>query len=212
MALNTEVPTVVRLVEGLRGSVVMQFELIIRFDYGAVIPWVRRCDGGVSAIAGPDKLRLSSTVETRGENLTTVSEFTVSEGERVPFALTWHPSYESPPSEIDVVRTIEATDQTWRQWSQKCTHEGPYREAVVRSLLTLKALTYSPTGGILAAPTTSLPESLGGVRNWDYRYCWLRDATFTLYALLLGGYHEEALAWREWHPRGRGKASQLQIL
>ncbi len=213
MALNSESPTVIRLVEGLRGSVSMSFELIARFDYGLIVPWVRRYDGGISMIAGPDKLRLTSGVETRGENLTTVAEFPVSQGQRIPFALTWHPSYESPPPEIDVEKAIEATDQTWRDWSQRCSYDGPYRDAVQRSLLTLKALTYHPTGGILAAPTASLPENPGGVRNWDYRYCWLRDATFTLYALMVGGYHEEAVAWREWLLRAvAGKGSQLQIL
>jgi len=188
----------VRLVVGLRGQVAMRLELVIRFDYGAVIPWVRRIDGGIRAVAGPDALLLHSDVELQGKNFTTQADFTVSQGQRIPFVLTWYPSHESAPPLIDAEKSLTETQRYWQNWSSRCTYEGAWRDAVVRSLITLKALTYSPTGGIIAAPTTSLPEQLGGVRNWDYRFCWLRDATFTLYALMMAGYTEEACAWRDW--------------
>jgi GH15 family glucan-1,4-alpha-glucosidase len=206
-------PDLVRTVVGRRGQVPMHMDLAIRFDYGSIIPWVRRVEQGMQAVAGPDTLRLHTDVALRGADFTTVADFTVTPGQRVPFVLSWHPSQEPAPPPIDPEDTIRHTERWWREWSDRCTYEGPWREAVLRSLITLKALTYAPTGGIVAAPTTSLPEQLGGVRNWDYRYCWVRDATFTLYALMMGGYTEEARAWREWLLRAvAGKPSQLNIM
>lgn len=206
-------PDLVRMVVGRRGEVRMQMQLIIRFDYGSVVPWVRRTEYGIRAVGGPDTLDLQAAVPLHGQNFRTEAEFTVSEGERVPFVLMWHPSYEATPPMIDAEQVISHTETWWKEWSNRCTYNGPWREAVVRSLITLKALTYAPTGGIVAAPTTSLPEQLGGVRNWDYRFCWVRDATFTLYALMLAGYTDEACAWREWLLRAvAGKPSQLNIM
>jgi GH15 family glucan-1,4-alpha-glucosidase len=203
----------VRMVIGRRGHVSIRMELVIRFDYGAVVPWVRRRCDGISAIAGPDSLRLLTPVETRGENFVTVADFSVAEGEQVPFVLTWHPSHLPAPPRVDAREAIDGTERWWRQWSSRCTYDGEWREAVMRSLITLKALTYAPTGGMVAAVTTSLPERPGGVRNWDYRYCWLRDATFTLYALMTAGYDDEARAWREWLLRAvAGMPSQMQIM
>ena len=198
MSIGCPTPTLLRQVEGVWGRVPLRLELIIRFDYGSIIPWVRKADGGFSAIAGPDMLQFRSDVATRGENLTTVAEFTVAEGERVGFTLAWHPSAEEPPPWFAVASAIDEAEPLVARSAQECTYQGEYHEAVLRSLITLKALTYAPTGGIAAAATTSLPEWLGGVRNWDYRYCWLRDATFVLLALLGAGYHDEARAWREW--------------
>ncbi len=213
MPVRVERPEVVRIVVGRRGQVRMATELVIRLEYGSIVPWVRRMDGGIVAIGGPDKLHLRTPVELRGENLKTLSEFTVSEGERVPFVLSWHRSYESEPQHCDAEEAVDRTEKLWREWSDRCTYQGEWRDQVVRSLITLKALTYAPTGGILAAATTSLPEWIGSVRNWDYRYCWVRDATFTLYALLHNGYQDEASAWRDWLLRAvAGKASQLNIL
>jgi GH15 family glucan-1,4-alpha-glucosidase len=191
----------------------MRLELVIRFDYGSIVPWVQRSDGGISAIAGPDMLQLRSPVATRGEGFTTVAEFAAPEGQRVAFDLAWHPSHVPPPCPIDVEETIRDTERWWCDWSHGCSSQGRYREAVVRSLITLKALTYAPTGGIAAAPTMSLPEWPGGPRNWDYRYCWLRDATFTLYSLMVAGFLDEARAWRDWLLRAvAGKPSGLQIM
>jgi GH15 family glucan-1,4-alpha-glucosidase len=198
MPPRTAAPDVARLVEGKRGEVLMRMELVIRFDYGSAIPWVRRTEDGLSAVAGPHALRLRTPVKLRGEDFRTVAEFPVSPGQRVPFALAWYPSHQTEPPEVDVEAQLRDTENWWAQWSARCTYDGEWRDAVLRSLLTLKALCYTPTGGLVAAPTTSLPERLGGVRNWDYRYCWLRDATFSLYALMIGGYIEEAQAWREW--------------
>lgn len=213
MPPRSSVPDVVRVVVGRRGQVRMRMQLIIRFDYGSIIPWVRRVPRGIRAVAGPDTLTLKTPVDLHNENFRTEAEFTVREGQRVPFVLMWYPSHEPEPGMIDADETLAATEQWWREWSGRCLYVGPWRDAVVRSLITLKALTYAPTGGIVAAPTTSLPECLGGVRNWDYRYCWVRDATFTLYALMLGGYIEEACAWREWLLRAvAGKPSQLNIM
>jgi GH15 family glucan-1,4-alpha-glucosidase len=192
------VPNLVRVVEGRRGRVAMHTEVIIRFDYGVTVPWVQRIEGGLEAIAGPDALRLLSPVPLHGKDLTTAGQFMVAAGERIPFTLTRFRSYVPAPQPIDPLAALEDTDHWWRQWSRRCACPGPYTQAIVRSLITLKALTYAPTGGIVAAATTSLPEQLGGVRNWDYRYCWLRDATFTRYALHHAGYHEEARAWRQW--------------
>lgn len=213
MPLANERWDVLRIVEGLRGRVAMRMELVIRFDYGSIVPWVRRSGDTLVATAGPDALELHTGVATHGENMKTVAEFHVSKGERTPFALNYRPSHEAIQQADEPEQVLAATENGWRQWSRRCTYQGRWRDAVVRSLITLKALTYAPTGGIVAAPTTSLPEQRGGVRNWDYRYCWLRDATFTLNALLLAGYHEEAVAWREWLLRAvAGSPDDLQIL
>ena len=214
MPPRTKTPVLVRLVEGKRGQVAMHMDLIIRFDYGSAVPWVRRTDQGLRAIAGPDSLRLHTGVKLRGKDLTTVADFTVSEGQRVPFVLAWQPSNARDTVEIDPEHAVYQTDRWWKKWAKECTAcQGPWRDAVHRSLITLKALTYAPTGGVVAAPTTSLPEQLGGVRNWDYRYCWLRDATFTLYAMLAAGYTDEARDWREWLLRAvAGSPAQLQIM
>src|SRR5713101_309748 len=203
----------VRIVEGRRGTVPMRMEAAFRFDYGRIVPWVRRRDYGLSAIAGPDAIELRTPVEMHGENFTTVASFSVGEGERIPFTLTWYPSHRPEPDERSATQMLDETETSWREWSALCTVTGPWREQVMRSLITLKALTYSPTGGMVAAPTTSLPEKIGGVRNWDYRYCWLRDATFTLYSLLTSGYTEEAIAWGEWLLRAvAGSPQELQIM
>jgi GH15 family glucan-1,4-alpha-glucosidase len=204
---------VVRVVEGVSGHVAMHMELVIRFDYGSIVPWVYRVDGGLRAIAGPDALSLSSPIDTRGVGLTTQAEFTVHAGDRVPFLLVWHPSHEVPHDVGDPMASLEQTTGWWEDWAKQCSYDGPCRDAVIRSLITLKALTYEPTGGLVAAATTGLPEQIGGVRNWDYRYCWLRDATLTLYALMESGYTEEATAWRNWLFRAvAGDPSKLQIM
>lgn len=206
-------PDVLRIVEGVEGSVPMRMELVVRFDYGAVVPWVRKLDDRLSLVAGPDALALRTPLGTRGEGLTTVSEFTVSRGDRVPAVLSWHASHRPAPRPIDPFHALVDTETWWTEWTRRCTYAGPYRDLVVRSLTVLKALTYAPTGGVVAAPTTSLPERLGGVRNWDYRYCWIRDATFTLYALMAAGYRQEARAWRDWLLRAvAGHPQQMQIL
>jgi GH15 family glucan-1,4-alpha-glucosidase len=213
MPLRGTNPDVVRIVEGLRGQVRMRMELIMRFDYGSIIPWVRKHDGHLEAIAGPDALVLRTPIQTHGRDLTTIADFTITEGRRVPFVLTWFQSHEDPPKPVDPERALDDTEKFWTRWAAQCPYQGEWRDAVIRSLLTLKGLTYAPTGGIVAAATTSLPEMLGGVRNWDYRFCWLRDATFTLYALLGAGYREEARAWRDWLVRAvAGSADQTQIL
>lgn len=204
---------IVRIVEGLRGDVAMRMELVIRFDYGSIIPWVRQPDHSVLATAGPDTLELHTSVPTHGENLTTVAEFSVGAGERIPFVLNYHPAHESPPPPLEAGQALAATERGWCEWADCSTYQGRWGDAVLRSLITLKALTYEPSGGIIAAPTTSLPEQAGGVRNWDYRFCWLRDATFTLNALLLAGYRDEAVAWREWLLRAvAGSPQDMQIL
>jgi GH15 family glucan-1,4-alpha-glucosidase len=176
----------------------MTMELRLRFDYGRVVPWVRRLGGALSAVAGPDAVLLASGAPLRGEDMATRADFKVSAGESIPFLLTWHPSEGRPPGPIDVRAAIADTAAWWQDWSARAGVGGPWKDAVKRSLITLKALTYAPTGGIVAAPTTSLPEQLGGVRNWDYRYCWLRDATLTLLALIEVGYLDEAREWRDW--------------
>jgi GH15 family glucan-1,4-alpha-glucosidase len=206
-------PDVARVVQGVRGRVPMRMELTIRFDYGSIVPWVRHVDGALHAIAGPDSVWLRTPVPVYGQNLTTLADFTVAEGERAPFMLTWHASHRPAPRRIDPVRALGDTEAWWGEWASGIDYVGGWQDAVIRSLLTLKALTYAPTGGIVAAPTTSLPEQLGGVRNWDYRYCWLRDATFTLSALMLAGLTDEAKAWREWLLRAvAGQPRQMQIL
>jgi GH15 family glucan-1,4-alpha-glucosidase len=212
-AMPPRVPELLRVVEGRDGRVPMRMELVIRFDYGSVVPWVRRTADGLTAIAGPSALSLRTPVGVRGEDLRTVAEFEVTPGQRIPFSLGWYPSHQSPPPPTDVEASLRQTIAWWRDWCQHCHYDGEWRDAVVRSLITLKALTYEPTGGVVAAVTTSLPERIGGVRNWDYRYCWLRDATFTLYALMIGGYMDECRAWRDWLVRAvAGKPSQTQIL
>ena len=206
---------VVRLVRGMRGRVKMRMELILRFGFGSDIPWVRKSDDGSAllAICGQDMTVLRTPVQTRGENLTTVADFCVSEGDTVPFVLTHGPSHLAVPDAIDPIGALHEAEAFWAEWSNRCTYEGEHRELVLRSLITLKAQTFAPTGGIVAAPTTSLPEKLGGSRNWDYRYCWLRDATFTLLALMNSGYTEEALAWHDWLLRAvAGAPSLMQIM
>ena len=206
-------PQVVRTVEATRGNARMAMELVVRFDYGSIVPWVRRVDRTLTAIGGPDALCLRTPIETRGKDLTTVAEFTVEEGQRIPFVLGWYPSHESPPKPVDAAALIAETDEWWRKWAERSTYRGPWREAVVRSLITLKALTFAPTGGLVAAPTTSLPEWIGGTRNWDYRFCWIRDATLALYALMVTGFVDEARAWRDWLLRAAaGDPAELQIL
>jgi GH15 family glucan-1,4-alpha-glucosidase len=207
-------PDVVRIVEGLEGSVPMRLELMIRFEYGSIVPWVRRVDEETRvAIAGPDALALRTPVPMRGENLRTVADFTIDAGERKPFVLTWYRSHHEIPRPITADHALEDTCTFWRDWLGACEYQGRWEEAVTRSLVVLKALTYDPTGGIVAAPTTSLPERIGGVRNWDYRYCWLRDATFTLDALLESGFTSEAEAWRSWLLRAiAGDPDDIQIM
>jgi GH15 family glucan-1,4-alpha-glucosidase len=206
-------PDIVRIVEGLRGNVPMRMELIIRFDYGEIVPWVRQRHGGLEAIAGPNGLILRTPVQTRGEDLTTVAEFELKEGDRVPFVLTWFASHEKAPRAIHPEHALQETEAYWNEWLSRCIRRTRWRDAVVRSLVALKGLTYAPTGGIVAAATTSLPEEIGGMRNWDYRYCWLRDATFTLFALMNSGYIEEARSWREWLLRAiAGSPAQMQTM
>jgi GH15 family glucan-1,4-alpha-glucosidase len=214
---DEEYVDVVRLVQGVRGRVTMRMELVVRFGYGTVVPWVRRQDFGIRAIAGPDALELRTPVELHGENFTTVAEFSVGAGATVPFTLAYHRSYRPGAPARDCHQSLERTERFWSDWSGRCRYENHpaphWREAVVRSLVTLKCLSVQPTGGIIAAPTTSLPEQLGGVRNWDYRFCWIRDATLTLYALLTSGYPEEAIAWREWLVRAAaGRPAELQTI
>jgi GH15 family glucan-1,4-alpha-glucosidase len=205
---------VVRLVRGVSGRVRMMMQLVIRFGFGTDIPWVRRADdGAMLAICGPDMTVLRSPVETRGEDLTTAADFWVGEGETVPFVLTYGPSHLPVPEPIDPAYALQATEDFWTEWCGHCTYEGDHRNLVMRSLITLKALTYAPSGGIVAAPTASLPEKLGGKRNWDYRFCWLRDATFTLLALMNSGYTEEASAWYNWLLRAAaGSPANMQIM
>ncbi|BBX20726.1 glucoamylase [Mycolicibacter terrae] len=205
---------VVRIVEGVSGRVPMRMDLVIRFDYGNVVPWIRRSDYGLVAVAGPDTVCLTSPVTMRGENMTTVAEFAVPAGEKVPFVLTHTPSHLLPDAaRSEAIRALGKTVSFWQNWIDQCRYQGQWSDAVRRAVITLKALTYAPTGGIVAAATTSLPECLGGVRNWDYRYCWLRDATFALQALLSTGYVAEAKAWREWLVRAvAGDPAKLQIM
>ncbi|WP_399092864.1 glycoside hydrolase family 15 protein [Streptomyces sp. BBFR2] len=215
MPQRDRAPDVVRIVEGLRGHVPMRGVLRLRFDYGRVVPWMRRAEGCRSAVAGPDAvwLRTEPQVTTYGKDFSTRSEFTVAPGERYASVLTWHPSHHPRPRIIDPYDALDCTLDDWREWSARCRYTGPHRDAVLRSLITLKALTYGPTGGIVAAPTTSLPEALGSVRNWDYRYCWLRDASLTLTSLIGAGYLDEAAAWRDWLLRAvAGAPEDLQIM
>ncbi|MBM7484807.1 MULTISPECIES: glycoside hydrolase family 15 protein [Bradyrhizobium] len=204
---------IVRLVRGVSGKVKMRMELVIRFGFGVDIPWVRRIDHSLLAVAGQDMTVLRTPAKTRGEDLTTVSDFEVKAGETVPFVLTYGPSHLEPPAPIDPEVALKETEKFWQDWCSHCNRDGDYRDLIVRSLITLKALTFAPTGGIVAAPTTSLPEKLGGARNWDYRFCWLRDATFTLLALMNSGYTEEASAWHNWLLRAAaGSPANMQIM
>jgi GH15 family glucan-1,4-alpha-glucosidase len=214
MPLRNGSSNIVRLVVGEHGTVAMCLELVLRFGYGAIVPWVSRLeDGRRRAIAGPDMVLLKSPADVRGENLTTVAEFAVSEGDRLPFILTYASSHLPPPETVDAEQALMETEVFWTEWSGRCRLAGPWSKVVTRTLITLKALTYAPTGGIVAAPTTSLPEQIGGSRNWDYRFCWLRDATLTLLALMNAGYFDEAEAWRNWLVRAvAGSPSQAQIL
>ncbi|MFJ8589737.1 glycoside hydrolase family 15 protein [Streptomyces sp. NPDC093598] len=215
MPQRDRAPDLVRVVEGLDGEVTLHSVLKLRFDYGSIVPWMRRSDGHRVAVAGPDStwLRSEPEVHSWGEDFGTHAEFTVKKGEKVAFVLTWHPSHEERPPLVDPYDALRHSVEDWRAWVSRCRYDGPHRDAVVRSLITLKALTYAPTGGIVAAPTTSLPEEPGGVRNWDYRYCWLRDSTLTLNALLAAGYQEEAEAWRNWLLRAvAGDPADLQIM
>jgi GH15 family glucan-1,4-alpha-glucosidase len=206
-------PDIVRIVEGLAGSVDMMSDLRIRFDYGRTVPWVRRIDDALYAVAGPDSLTLRSPLRHHGRGFASVAEFRVAAGDRVPFVLTWHPSYEPRPEPVDAEQALDDTVQMWAEWISHCTYKGEWHEAVHGSLVVLKALTYAPTGGMVAAPTTSLPEMPGGVRNWDYRYCWLRDTTFTLQTLLINGYRDEAAAFRDWLLRAvAGDPKEMQIM
>ena len=231
MPVRDQKPDLVRLVVGRRGRVAMHTEFVVRFAYGTAVPWVTRLDDdadatrdaaqtgqpapatALRAIAGPDMVVLRTPIDLRGEDLKTIGEFEVREGETVPFTLSYAASHAPPPEATDPLTALAKTEEFWREWAGRCTYRGEHREAVVRSLLTLKALTYAPTGGIVAAPTTSLPEQLGGPRNWDYRYCWLRDATLTLSALTNAGYDSEASSWRDWLLRAvAGSPNQVQIM
>ena len=213
MPLRDERPNLIRIVEGRSGTVPMRLDLTVRFDYGSIIPWVRTVEGRWHAVAGPDALVLTTPVALRGENRHTVAEFAVSPGDRVPFELQWHPSHHPTPEALDPFKAMERTEHQWTEWLDRCTYSGPWEDALRSSLVVLKGLTYHPTGGIVAAPTTSLPETIGGQRNWDYRSCWLRDATFTLLTLLECGYTEEAQRWRDWLLRAvAGDPASLQIM
>src|SRR5438309_1753526 len=214
MPLRQGNPEIIRLVRCDRGSVRMRMDLVMRFDYGRTVPWVtRQEDGALLALAGPHLLVFRTNVSIRGEDLKTVSEFTLTQGDTATFELTYGSSFLPVPPASDPEKCLRETDEWWCKWISRCTYHGPWAEAVERSLITLKALTYEPTGGIVASPTTSLPEQPGGKRNWDYRFCWLRDATFTLFAFMHAGYHEEARRWRDWLVRSvAGSADQLQVV
>jgi GH15 family glucan-1,4-alpha-glucosidase len=217
LAEDEEHVDVVRIVRGDRGNVEMRMEFVLRFDYGQTVPWVRGMDYGLRAVAGPDAVELRTPVELEGRDMRTHASFSIGAGAEVPFALTWHPSHRPPVGRWDPARRLAETETWWQKWSGECAfardEHHPWREAVLRSLVTLKALTFAPTGGIVAAPTTSLPEEIGGERNWDYRFCWIRDATLTLLALLTSGYRDEAKAWRDWILRAAAvHPKQLQIM
>jgi len=210
---NDEPPVLVRIVTGVRGAVDMNVTLRVRFGYGSIVPWLTQIKDGIRASAGPDAIWLRTPVPMTGRDLAHIATFRVAEGESVPFVLTYLPSHKDEPARLDAFQSLDRTRRFWSGWVSRCTYDGDYRDAVIRSLITLKALTYQPTGGIVAAGTTSLPEDIGGVRNWDYRYCWLRDATITLEALLRTGYTEEAKAWRLWLGRAiAGNPRDLQIM
>jgi GH15 family glucan-1,4-alpha-glucosidase len=214
MPIRDEAPDVVRVARCLEGRVGVRMELILRFDYGHVVPWVRRAEsGGLTATAGPDAVHMILGRPTRGVDLTTIAEFELDAGDEVPFVLTWYPSHEPEPKPVDGIAATAETTAWWEEWSSRSSVKGEHRDLVQRSLITLKALTYAPTGGIVAAPTTSLPEHIGGVRNWDYRFCWVRDATLVLESLMHAGYTAEAAAWRDWLLRAvAGSPSEMQIM
>jgi GH15 family glucan-1,4-alpha-glucosidase len=214
MPIRDRTIDVVRVVEGVSGAVPMKFELIVRFDYGSVVPWVRSSGNSILMIAGPNGLRLNAPFKIEGQEMRHEAEFVVRAGDKVPFVLTWFPSFHMDQApEIDPLRAVGRTTAWWKDWSNRSTYHGKWEDLVQRSLITLKALTYAPTGGIVAAPTTSLPEWPGSVRNWDYRYCWLRDSTFTLYSLMTAGYVKEAVEWRDWLLRAvAGDPAHLQIM
>jgi GH15 family glucan-1,4-alpha-glucosidase len=214
MPIRGKNPDCVRIVIGEKGRVPMEAELVLRFGYGAIVPWVRKLgDGTLRAIAGPDMVVLRTPVHLHGENLTTVGEFTVGEGDRVPFVLSYGPSHLPVPEPFNADAALKDTETYWEEWVRRGRVHGPWADAVCRSLITLKALTYGPTGGIVAAPTTSLPERIGGARNWDYRFCWLRDSTLTLLALMNAGYFDEAQCWRDWLTRAiAGKPEQIGVM
>ena len=208
-----DTPVLIRIVEGVEGAVEMESHLTMRFGYGKIVPWVRRIDQAVVAVAGPDSIWIRTPVKMVGRDFAHQADFVVRAGERVPFVLTWMPSHQTGPPEVIPREALDQTASFWTDWASRCTYDGRYRDPVVRSLITIKALTYAPTGGIVAAPTTSLPENIGGVRNWDYRYCWLRDSTVVLEALLRTGYVDEADAWRAWLARAvAGSAADVQIM
>jgi GH15 family glucan-1,4-alpha-glucosidase len=213
MPVSDERWDIVRIVQGLSGKVALRMELVVRFDYGSIVPWVRRSGDLLLMTAGPDTLELAASVAVEGENMKTVAEFSVRKGKRETFVLNYRPSHFPTRPAIDAGKALKHAAARWHKWAARGSYKGRWRDAVQRSLITLKALTYAPSGGLVAAPTTSLPEEMGGVRNWDYRYCWLRDATFALNALLLAGYDEEATAWREWLLRAvAGSPDDLQIV
>jgi GH15 family glucan-1,4-alpha-glucosidase len=214
MPIRGKASDLVRIVKGRRGCVTLHMELVLRFDYGSVVPWVTRLDNGrLSAVAGPDRVVLSSSVPVHGEDLKTVARFSLASGEEASFVLSYTPSHLPHAVPVEPHSALASTERFWVGWARHCSYEGEWPEAVTRSLITLKALTYAPTGGLVAAPTTSLPEALGGPRNWDYRFCWLRDATLTLLALMDAGYHDEARAWRAWLLRAvAGSPAHIQIM
>lgn len=213
MPIREDSVDILRIVEGVSGRVPMHMDLRMRFDYGANLPWITRQDGRISATAGPDAMVLSTPAPVQHAGRSAVSDFVVNEGETIPFILSWYSSHVQPSKSRDAKKSLRDTEGWWRRWSGHCGYKGESRDMVLRSLITLKSLTYAPTGGIVAAATTSLPEWIGSVRNWDYRYCWLRDSVLTLFALTTGGYHKEALAWRDWLLRAAaGEPRKLQIL
>jgi GH15 family glucan-1,4-alpha-glucosidase len=213
MSVRTENSNIVRIVEGLRGSLDVRMELALRFDYGRTVPWVTHIEDGIRAIAGPNLAVLHASTPLHGENLKTAAEFTVAAGQRTWFTLAYGVSYGPDPLPVDPMQSLEKTEEVWKKWSARLNFKGKYRDAVERSLITLKAMTFRPTGGMVAAVTTSLPESIGGVRNWDYRYCWLRDSTLTLLAMMNGGYYDEAARWQDWLLRALGGSpNQVQIM
>ena len=213
MSPGVDRPTIFRIVDGLSGSVTMSLELVVRFDYGSIVPWAQATGDGLTLVAGNDALRLHSPVPLRPSHLTTTADFTVQAGQRRGFSLAWYSALDDPPAPLDASAALRSTERYWADWVDRCTYEGEWRDDVVRSLITVKALQYAPTGAVCAAATTSLPEQLGGVRNWDYRYSWLRDSSLTLQALLLSGYREEAGAWQRWLQRAvAGDPGEFQIM
>ena len=214
MSPRSDNPTIFRIVEGRSGHVHMRMELVARFDYGSIVPWVTETGDGLTLIAGEDGLQLHSPVLIQGtDRMSSQADFAVTEGEERSFSLSWFPALDSPPLPLDAMASLRRTEDWWRAWVSRCTYQGEWHDDVIRSLITLKALTYAPTGAVCAAATTSLPEWIGGVRNWDYRYSWLRDSSFTLQALLMSGYDEEAMAWYQWLRRAvAGSPGDFQIM